>query len=78
LYIREGYASVMKELVISRDDLEPRVALLEGGRLAELYVERPRHLSLVGNIYKGRVENCSRGGRRFVDIGLDRIWVSST
>jgi len=49
------------------------VALLEDGRLAELYVERPGHRSLVGNIYKGRVENVLAGmDAAFVDIGLDR------
>jgi ribonuclease G len=63
----------MKQLVISRDSLETRVALLEEGRLAELYLERPGHSSLVGNIYKGRVENVLAGmDAAFVDIGLDR------
>jgi len=63
----------MKQLLISRDALETRVALLEEGRLAELYLERPGHLSLVGNIYKGRVENVLAGmDAAFVDIGLER------
>ena len=63
----------MKQLLISRDSLETRVALLEDGRLAELYVERPGRLSLVGNIYKGRVENVLAGmDAAFVDIGLER------
>ncbi len=63
----------MKQLVISRDSLETRVALLEEGRLAELYLERPGQASLVGNIYKGRVENVLAGmDAAFVDIGLER------
>jgi ribonuclease G len=63
----------MKQLLVSRDSLETRVALLEDGRLAELYLERPGRLSLVGNIYKGRVENVLAGmDAAFVDIGLDR------
>ncbi len=63
----------MKQLLISRDSLETRVALLEEGRLAELYLERPGRLSLVGNIYKGRVENVLAGmDAAFVDIGLER------
>jgi ribonuclease G len=63
----------MKQLLISRDASETRVALLEEGRLAELYLERPGSLSLVGNIYKGRVENVLAGmDAAFVDIGLDR------
>ncbi len=62
-----------KQLIISRDSLETRVALVEEGRLAELYVERPGQASLVGNIYKGRVENVLAGmDAAFVDIGLDR------
>ena len=63
----------MKQLLVSRDGLETRVALLEDGRLAELYLERPGRLSLVGNIYRGRVENVLAGmDAAFVDIGLDR------
>jgi ribonuclease G len=63
----------MNQLLISRDALETRVALLEEGRLAELYLERPAGLSLVGNIYKGRVENVLAGmDAAFVDIGLER------
>ena len=63
----------MKQLVISGSALETRVALLENGRPAELYVERPGRASLVGNIYKGRVENVLAGmDAAFVDIGLDR------
>lgn len=63
----------MKQLLISRDMLETRVALLEEGRLAELYLERPGSLSLVGNIYKGRVENVLAGmDAAFVNIGLER------
>jgi ribonuclease G len=63
----------VKQLLISRDLSETRVALLEEGRLAELYLERPGSLSLVGNIYKGRVENVLAGmDAAFVDIGLER------
>jgi ribonuclease G len=63
----------MKLLLVSRDSLETRVALLEEGRLAELYLERPGSVSLVGNIYKGRVENVLAGmDAAFVDIGLER------
>lgn len=62
-----------KHLLVSRDRFETRVALLEAGRLAELYVERPGQASIVGNIYKGRVENVLAGmDAAFVDIGLDR------
>jgi ribonuclease G len=63
----------MNQLLISRDRLETRVALIEEGRLAELHLERSGLFSLVGNIYKGRVENVLAGmDAAFVDIGLDR------
>ena len=63
----------MKQIIISRDHLETRVALLEDGRAAEMYLERPARQSLVGNVYKGRVENVLPGmDAAFVDIGMDR------
>lgn len=63
----------MKQLFISRDRTETRVALLEDGRTAEFYVEPRDCPSLVGNIYKGRVENVLAGmDAAFVDIGLER------
>ena len=63
----------MKQVVVSRESLETRVAVLEDGRVSELYVERPGRASLVGNVYKGRVENVLAGmDAAFVDIGLER------
>jgi ribonuclease G len=63
----------VKQLIISRDHLETRVAVLEDGRPAEMYLERPQRRSLVGNVYKGRVENVLPGmDAAFVDIGLER------
>jgi ribonuclease G len=63
----------MREILISRDELETRVALLEDGRPCEFYIQRPERPSLVGNIYKGRVENVLAGmDAAFVDIGLQR------
>jgi ribonuclease G len=63
----------LKQLIITSDPRETRVAVLEGGRLAELYIERNTRRSLVGNVYRGRVENVLAGmDAAFVDIGLDR------
>ena len=42
-------------IVISVDVGETRVALIEDGILAELYVERERDRSPVGSIYLGKV-----------------------
>ena len=42
-------------------------------RVAELYIERRGRRSIVGNIYKGRVDNVLAGMEAaFVDIGLER------
>jgi ribonuclease G len=60
-------------LVINVTGQETRVALVENGTLAELYVERQSERGLVGNIYKGRVVRVLPGMQAaFVDIGTDR------
>ena len=45
--------------MIVNDDpgVETRIAILENGRLEELYTERTKSATGVGNIYKGRVTN---------------------
>ena len=43
------------QLVINVTPQETRVALMEDGMLAELYIERTKGRSIVGNIYKGKV-----------------------
>jgi ribonuclease G len=45
----------------------------DGFRVGELYVERRGSRSIVGNIYKGVVDNVLPGMEAaFVDIGLER------
>ena len=44
-----------KEMVISANPHETRVAILEEGQLCEYYVEREKEFALVGSIYKGKV-----------------------
>src|SRR5918997_2162608 len=52
---------------------ECRIALMENGRLEELYMERTSSTSHVGNIYKGRVTNVEASIQAaFVDFGLGR------
>jgi len=59
------------EILISSDPWENRVAILENGTLAELYIEREERV--IGSIYKGKVQNVLPGmGAAFVDIGLGR------
>ncbi len=61
------------ELIINAMREESRVALLEGGQVVELYIERKRDASLVGNIYKGKVLKILPGMQSsFIDIGLDK------
>lgn len=51
-------------------DKRTRVALLEEGRLMEIYYGHPSHEKLVGNIYRGRIEDVLPGlGSAFVDVG---------
>jgi ribonuclease G len=60
-------------IVISIDAGETRIALIENGILAEVYVERTRDRSPVGSIYLGKVTRVLAGMQAaFVDIGLDR------
>jgi ribonuclease G len=64
---------VKREIVINASALEVRVALLEDGSLAELYLERQQHRGLAGNIYKGKVTRVLPGMQAaFVDIGLEK------
>ncbi|MGH7268831.1 MAG: Rne/Rng family ribonuclease, partial [Polyangiaceae bacterium] len=63
-------------LVISCDIAETRVALIEGGIIAELHIERrgaqPRG-GTVGDIYLGKVTRVLPGLQAaFIDIGLER------
>jgi len=61
------------ELLINVRPHQTRVALLENGQLAELYVERRKDKHLLGNIYKGRVIRVLPGMQSaFVDIGYER------
>ncbi len=62
-----------KELVINTTSHETRVALIENGHIAELYIERSRDRGIVGNIYLGKVIRVLPGMQAaFVDIGLEK------
>jgi ribonuclease G len=90
---------VKKQVLVSVDRGETRVAILEGEgapeetkptggrrrrpkkpaeptagyRVAEIYLERRGNRSIVGNIYKGKVDNVLPGlEAAFVDIGLEK------
>src|SRR5918993_4386525 len=68
-----GVPSMNKEMIISSNDHETRVAILEDDLVSEIFVERERQRGVVGNIYKGRVSKVLPGMQSaFVDIGLER------
>ena len=62
-----------KEMVISSNGHETRVAILEDDQVSEIFIERERSRGVAGNIYKGRVSKVLPGMQSaFVDIGLER------
>ena len=70
---RAPLPAAKRELVISVDVGEQRVAILEDDRVAEVYLERPERRSIAGNIYLGVVDNVLPGMEAaFVEIGLEK------
>ncbi len=62
-----------RDLIVSTNPRETRVALLEDGVVSEIFLEREAHRGIVGSIYKGRVTRVLPGMQSaFVDIGLER------
>jgi ribonuclease G len=62
-----------KEMIVSSNGHETMVAILEDDLVAEIFVERERHRSVVGNVYKGRVSKVLPGMQSsFIDLGLER------
>ena len=64
---------VKREVLANTSFEETRIAILENGRLAELHWERKSSQNIVGNIYKGTVENVLPGiSSAFVNIGFEK------
>src|SRR5215207_7488569 len=63
-----------KQLIVSVNGREKKIAIIEDDRVTEFYIERgEQHQGIVGNIYKGRVMRVLPGMQSaFVDIGLER------
>jgi Rne/Rng family ribonuclease len=63
-----------KELIVSVNGREKKIAIVDNGRVTEFYIERGEENSgVVGNIYKGRVQRVLPGMQSaFVEIGLER------
>lgn len=61
------------EIYINAASNESRIAIVENGRLAEVWVERPENQRMVGDIYKGTVTAVLPGLQAaFVEIGQER------
>ena len=61
-----------KEIFINESMGETRIAIQEDGQLVEVYVEKQDNHRMVGNVYKGKVENVLPGMQAaFVDVGYD-------
>ena len=70
---RAALPAAKRELLISVDVGEQRVAILEDDLVAEVYLERPERRSIAGNIYLGVVDNVLPGMEAaFVEIGLEK------
>ncbi len=70
---RAPLPAAKREMLVSVDVGERRVAILEDERVAEVYLERPERRSIAGNIYLGRVDNVLPGMEAaFVEIGLEK------
>ncbi len=63
-----------KEMLVNASETEEcRIAIVEDGRLEELYVERASQDNYVGNIYKGKIVNLEPAIQAvFVDFGVGR------
>src|SRR5512134_373166 len=60
-----------KEIIASIEPAETRVAVMDGGVLVNLFIERSEPVA--GNIYKAKVNNVLPGMEAaFVDVGLER------
>ncbi len=63
-----------KELIVSVNGREKKIAIIEDEQVTEFYIERgEENQGIVGNIYKGRVMRVLPGMQSaFVDVGLER------
>ena len=62
----------VKEIFINVTAGSTRIAIIENGILNDIFIELPDHQRMVGNIYKGRIQNVIPGMQAaFIDIGHD-------
>lgn len=64
---------MLNEILVNIEMQEKRAAIVKDGVLDEYYIERPTDKTIVGNIYKGKIETIVPSiGAAFVDIGMDK------
>jgi ribonuclease G len=70
----DTHFNMAKELIVSLNGREKKIAIIEDEKVTEFYIERGEsNQGIVGNIYKGRVMRVLPGMQSaFVDIGLER------
>ena len=62
-----------KDIIVNCGRRETRAAFLEDRRVVEVYIERAAQQRVVGNIYRGKVENVLPGmSAAFVNVGFER------
>ncbi|MEO8290576.1 MAG: Rne/Rng family ribonuclease [Gaiellaceae bacterium] len=70
---RSTLPKVKKEIFVSVEVGEQRVAVLEDDVVVEVYLGRPSHRTVAGNVYKGVIDNVLPGMEAsFVEIGLEK------
>lgn len=64
---------VQKEILVTYEKNQHRLAIMENGNVAEVYLEKNERRSIVGNIYLGRITNVLPGmSAAFIDIGTGK------
>ena len=62
-----------KEIVFNVGTQQTRIAIVEDGKLAELYIENAEHKRTIGNLYLGRIRKVMPSIQAaFVDVGQEQ------
>lgn len=62
-----------KEILINVEEKEKRIAILENNKLVDFFIEHPEDRTIVGNIYKAKVQDVVPSvGAAFVDFGQEK------
>ena len=62
-----------REILINVEEKEKRIAILDNNKLVDFFIEHPEDRTIVGNIYKGKVQDIVPSvGAAFVDIGEEK------